>query len=130
MKEISQATRQLCLKALRSFLTDYDAGAARWLKANDSAVECFLVQEMDLLSPPERIKLYVFLFGYFRGHYLRVINSRMRTEKDPGCMQILKTVEEHNRDAARRPYSPATTQELIPLSENTLASADPGLRHF
>lgn len=115
---------------LRRFLRNFDVGAARWLAENENLVEEFMMDHLDRLTPSERLKLYVMLFGFFRKSYGRVIDARLKLEADAKCREVLVVVEEEHRVAIGQPYSRITDAELQAGAEKNLAHKDPGLRYL
>jgi hypothetical protein len=128
MKEHSGPNNEQCLRALTRFLIDFDGGAGSWLIDNSSFVGDFMVANLDLLTAQQRIKLYVCLFGFFRLHYKRVVDARLRLETDLRCQEVLAMIAKEHRELVREPYSPVTDKELLAVSENNLTNIDAALR--
>src|SRR5437660_7224787 len=108
MKRSADRNHDRCLEMLRRFADNFDTEAARWLADRSVLVEEFMVARLDDLKPPERLKLYVLLFGFFRNCYRRVIEARLQLEEDPKCREVLRVVEEQHRAAIQDTYLPIT----------------------
>jgi hypothetical protein len=129
MKQFSQTNYEHCFEMLRRFIGTFDVEASKWLNDNVLLVEDFMVKNLDRLTAPERLKLYVILFGSFRKIYKRVIDVRLQIENDPQCKKVLMVIEEEHRVAIQKPYSPVTEADLLAGCEKNLQADDAGLRY-
>ena len=121
-------TYRRCGAMLRHFLRDFDGAAASWLVSNEALVEEFMIKHLDRLTPSERAKLYVMLFGFFRNSYKRVIDLRLQIEKDPKCKEVLHAVAQQHIFEIQQPYSPVSTEALLAGCEENLRHQEPVLR--
>ena len=51
-----------------------------------------LEEQMDLLSPGERFKVYGFMEGMFPKHFKRILRIRLTEEADPNCQEIVRAI--------------------------------------
>jgi HEAT repeats len=118
-----------CLEMFRRLARPgFDGEAATWLTRRKALAEDFMMEHFDFLTPQERMQIYCFLFGMFRQAFKRVVNFRLRKERDPECRKLLVQLQRSHRNALQQPYRTLTTAELLGKCEQDLKHEDPLMR--
>lgn len=120
---LNSQDRALSLEMFRRLAVgDFDDTAVRWFVKNHATAEAFMMEHFDLLSPPERMAIYRFL-GLFPESVRRVIDFRVRAERDPECKRTL--VEVNQRHEAQLREAPV---DLLARCEKQLEDESPRMR--
>lgn len=121
---LSSKDRALSLEMFRRLAVgDFDDTAFRWLVKNKATAEAFMMEHFDLLCPPERIAVYSFLGLFPKESVRRVIDFRMKAERDPECKRSLVEVKQRYEAQLREP-----PVDLLARCEKQLEDESPRMR--
>jgi hypothetical protein len=83
------------LSVIRRFIADIgNVQNGIELVRKEKNIARLLEDQMDLLSPGERFKVYGFMEGMFPKHFKRILRIRLQKELDPDCQEILRAIAE------------------------------------
>jgi hypothetical protein len=85
---LSCEERSRCFEMFRRLgATGFDGEAAWWLVKRKPVADEFMMEHFDSLSPRERMRVYLLLFGLFKDSFKSVVERRLELDQGSGMQK-------------------------------------------